>query len=310
MKRWCYTVSENKYVYNSNDLVLSAWYRVYINSTEITFDRKNCITSIDISEDIKGSDTLTVKVSDPELEYIEDDIFKDNATIRVELGWNEDSYIYEFDGYISAVDIDFPETGIPTLTLTCLDQTHRMNREKKTRSWENTTSVKVAESIAKEYGFSFICEQGYNYTVQDSISQSDQTDIEFIESLAGDEMDLFFCKLIGKTIYYIKEGVLSNPVYTATYRTFPYDLVSFSPSINIEQKTEKTTKSDVADTKDIDTAVKTTSDVGKIDSSVGQSATSINPTRDTSATQPMVIVDLQQGDKTHNANDYWKETSG
>lgn len=281
---------------------------MYINNTEVSFDRKNCITSISISEDIKGSDTLTVTVQDPELEYIEDNIFKDNSTVRVELGWNEDSYTYDFDGYISAVDIDFPSNGIPTINLTCLDQTHRMNRVKKTRTWENTTSAKVVELIAKEYGYSFVCEKSYKYAVEDSISQSDQTDIEFLESLAGEEIDLFVCKLIGKTIYYIKQGVLSNPVYSATYRTYPYDLVSFSPKINIEQKTEKTQKTDVSNKKVTDTSTQVSSDVGKIDSSVTTAPTSINPTRTTSFTQPekKVVVDLKAGNGTGDENKYWK----
>lgn len=266
----------------SNDNVLSAWYKVYLNNKEISFERELCVTSISISETIAGSDTLTISISDPELVYIQDNIYKENVPIRVEIGFNEDTYVHTFDGYISALDIDFPESGIPTVTLTCLDQTHRMNRIKKTRSWENTTSAKVVEAIAKEYGFAYIIEKGYTFKVEESISQSDQTDIEFIESLAGDEVELFMCKLIGRTIYYIKKGVLSNPVYEATYREYPYDLISFSPSINIEQKTEKTEKKDVDKDKNIDSSSVASSGVGSFDKSTSASPTSQNPTKDSS----------------------------
>ena len=263
----------------SNDNVLSAWYKVYINNKELSFDRELCIKGIDISETIAGSDTCTITIYDPELIYLQDNIYKENVPIRVELGFNEDTYVHTFDGYVSAIDIDFPENGIPTVKLTCLDQTHRMNRVKKTRSWENTTSAKVIEAIAREYGFAFVLEKDYTFKTEESISQSDQTDIEFIEGLAGDETELFLCKLVKQTIYYIKKGVLSNPVYEATYREYPYDLLSFSPSINVEQKTEKTEKSEVdTNTKGLDTSTVTKSSVGSVDSSVDVAPTTTNPT--------------------------------
>ena len=237
-----------------NDSVLSAFYKVYINGKEIDLERKLCITSINITEQISGSDTMTITVQDPEMVYISDNIYKSNTPIKVELGWNEDTFTYVFDGFISAIDIAFPENGMPTLTLTCLDITHNMNRTKKTRSWDKVTSADVIKKIAKEYGLKYVIQPNYTFKREDSISQSDQTDIEFIEGLCDDEMDLFICKVIGRTLYYIKKGVLSSPVYEAHYREYPFDLISFSPQINIEEKKDEEKSSDIDDNKSKDTA--------------------------------------------------------
>ncbi len=81
-----------------------------------------------------------------------------------------------------------------------------MNKTKRTRSWDNVTTVDVIEKIAKEYGLKVIKQSGYSFQKQDSLSQSDQTDIEFLEGLCGNETEPFMCKIIENTVYYIKKA--------------------------------------------------------------------------------------------------------
>lgn len=225
--------------------VLSCYWKVHINGKELDQSRVNCIDGIDIEELCDGSDTCTIRVNDPNFVFINDNIFVNEATVSVELGWHGDSHRIKFDGYISAIDIDFPESGCPMLSIFCLDESHVMNRKKKKRSWDNITRPQVVEKIAKEYGFKFIAESGYSFKKEDTISQSDVTDIEFIENLAGEEREPFMCKLVGDTIYYVKKGLLKEPTSTLYYKKFPYDVVSFSPRINKETIKEEVTSSDI-----------------------------------------------------------------
>ena len=198
--------------------VLSCYWKVHINGKELDQSRVNCIDGIDIEELCDGSDTCTIRVNDPNFVFINDNIFVNEATVSVELGWHGDSHRIKFDGYISAIDIDFPESGCPMLSIFCLDESHVMNRKKKKRSWDNITRPQVVEKIAKEYGFKFIAESGYSFKKEDTISQSDVTDIEFIENLAGEEREPFMCKLVGDTIYYVKKGLLKEPTSTLYYK--------------------------------------------------------------------------------------------
>lgn len=238
-----------------SDNVLSLYYNVHINGVELSKDRKECIKSINISENCGGSDTCTLVIEDPNFLYIEDNIFIEEATIYVEFGWWGYTHRSTFFGYISAIDITFPENGYPQLSIYCLDVTHLMNREKKTRSWDNVTSADVVKKIAAEYGFSCVVESGYQFKKQDTISQSGVTDIEFCENLAGDERDQFMCKLKGNTLYYVKLGILQDPSADLDYRSGDYDVVSFSPQINKETRKEKITAADInTDTKATDTA--------------------------------------------------------
>lgn len=216
--------------------VLSCYWNVSINGVELDKARKECIDSIDIEERCDGSDTCTLVVNDPDFYFIEDNIFIEEATISVVIGWHGDTHRVTFTGYISAIDIDFPDSGFPSLSIFCLDESHVMNRKKKNRSWDNVTRAAVVEKIAKEYGFKCVIEPGYKFSTEDTISQSDATDIEFCESLASEEKFPFMCKLVGDTLYYVKKGLLKDPSSTLYYKKFPYDVISFSPKINKETR--------------------------------------------------------------------------
>lgn len=229
--------------------VLSCYWKISINGKELNNARRKCISNIQLEDSCDYSDTCTFKVSDPNFLYIEDNIFLEEATVSVEIGWHEDTHRIKFDGYISAIDIDFPEDGCPVLSIYCLDGSHVMNRKKKKRSWDNVTRADVVKKIAKEYGFKCVVESGYTFDKEDTISQSDATDIEFCESLAGQERVPFMCKLIGKTLYFVKKGITKDPSSTMYYKKYPYDIISFKPRINKETILEEASASDI-NTKD------------------------------------------------------------
>lgn len=244
--------------------VLSCYWKIAINGETLSKTRRECIESIDILEQDFGSDTCTIIVNDPDFLYIEDNIFVEDATVSVEMGWNEDTHRVTFNGYISAIDISFPDNGFPVLTLTCLDGTHVMNREKKTRSWDNVTRPEVVKKIAKEYGFKCVIESGYTFDKEDTISQSKVTDIDFLESLAGEEREPFICKLMGKTLYYVKRGILKDPSASLYYKKYPYDVVNFSPRIDKETRQVAVTHSDIStSSKKVDKATATDSNTSR-----------------------------------------------
>lgn len=217
-----------------NGELLAIEYDVWISGTKLDINKKACITRIEVKETVDGSDTCTIKISDPEFLYIEDNIFIEDNTIKVKLGWVGVTYRVEFNGYISAIDVDFPSDGTPALTITCMDNTHLMNRKKKDNTFKNTTSAKVVQQIVKSYGFKCVIESGYTFETQETITQSQQTDIDFITKLAGDEVYPFTARLVGNTFYYVKKGHLTTPKMTLTYLKYPHDIISFSPKITKE----------------------------------------------------------------------------
>lgn len=216
--------------------VLSIVYDVWISGTKLGVAKKQCINSIEIKETVEGSDVATIVISDPEFLYIEDNIFLEDNKIKIQLGWDNTTYRVTFNGYISAIDINFANTGIPIVTVTCMDNTHKMNRTKKDTTYNNCTSADVVKKIVQSYGYTCKIESGYSFTKQETITQSNQTDIDFISKLAAQEVYPFTARLVGDTFYYVKMGKLETPKMTLTYKAYPHEIISFSPQINKESK--------------------------------------------------------------------------
>ena len=216
--------------------VLAIVYDVWISGTKLGMNKKACINSISIKETVEGSDSATIQISDPEFLYIEDNIFIEDNSIKIKLGWSNTTYRVTFNGYISAIDINFDSDGIPKLTITCMDNTHVMNRKKKNETYKNCTSAEVVKKIVQGYGYSCVVDSSYSFKRQETITQSNQTDIDFITKLASDEVYPFTARLVGNTFYYVKMGKLETPKMSLTYKKYPHEVISFTPKINKESK--------------------------------------------------------------------------
>ena len=256
--------------------VLAISYDIWISGSKLDMTKKQCINSVDIKETVDGADTATIRISDPEFLFIEDDIFIEENEIKISLGWSNTTYRVEFDGYISAIDIEFTSTGIPQVTVTCMDNTHTMNRKKNNNTFKNCTSADVVKRICQEYGFTCVVESGYEFTIQETITQSDQTDIDFLQKLAKDEVYPFTARLVGNTFYYVKKGSLGDSVMTLTYLKYPHEIISFSPKINKETKKVEIEKSTVDSSDKSINTTKGTTDSNKGSVSDGSSNKSNN----------------------------------
>lgn len=250
------------YTFINPDPVLAGGFGITINGKPISVDRLPFITDIEISQNV-GVDTCNFTVKDPDMYFIEDNIYMRNTPIQASItiqgteGDNNFNKIY-FDGYISVVDIDFPSDGAPTLQVSCIDKaSHEMGRKKWRRSWNDVNSAQVVQMIANEMGYKCYVEPDYPFPIQSTITQDDKTNLEFLEELAGNELDLFVVDPVvnidGSVIlYYIIKGQLNNEAYMSLgYKTvswyegmlekdlMSYDIISFTPRINVETRQEE-----------------------------------------------------------------------
>lgn len=217
-------------------------YNIYLNGTELDDFRYDMIQSVTYEDNATGSDLLTIEIEDPEFIFIDDNIFLEDAKVKF-VGGYEDEVRTMFEGYISIIDMSFPEDGSPKLTINCMDNTHLMNRVKKSRTWENMTRGQVARAIFQEYGFQVVIKETGN--VQESIAQSKETDIQFLIKLADEEIDPHLVYVEGNTGYYVTKEILESPQATLDYRDGNLELLTFSPSINKEVKQVEARTSEV-----------------------------------------------------------------
>lgn len=267
-----------KFEWGNEYPVIFGGYGVTINGKELGVERLAFITDLEICQNV-GVDTCSFTVVDPNFYFIEDNIYIRNTPIQTSITLigvpAKDVPKISFDGYISNIDIDFPSEGAPIVKVYCVDKTHEMNRKRWKRSWENVNSAQVVQIIAQEMGYQCYIEPDYPFPIQATIIQDMKTNIEFLEELAGKELDLFVVDLItnadGKTIlYYVIKGHIDEENYislgymVSNHRAkglkdkdkMQYDVISFSPRLNMEQRQEEVQSDGVnSDTKEIETNV-------------------------------------------------------
>lgn len=224
---------------------LSPFFKIMINSKPISPQQAGHIKDIEIDNDIQGSDTCRISLADPNFVYIDDDIFVEDTPIYVEIGVNEINKPTKFSGYISFIDITFSEEGIPHLVLNCMDESHVMNRKPKKRSWDKATRAETASRLSSEYGFKIEKEPNYVFKREDTITQSGQTDLEFLESLASEEKVPFQAKLYGKVFKYKRLNLTKPSDKVLKYRETPYDIINVDLRVNKEVIKEESKKGDV-----------------------------------------------------------------
>lgn len=265
--------------------VREPYYRIYLQGKELDDFRQSMIEEVVFEDHSTGSDLLSIRVNDPEFIFLDDDIFIEEAKVKFVGGYSNE-YRVMFEGYVSVIDVMFPNTGSPQLTLHCMDNTHVMNRTKKKRTWNNKKRSDVVASIFKEYGFKTVIDP--SPSKEETISQSNETDISFLEKLAGEETDHYLVYVEQGVGYYVKKKILNKHQAVLDYRGGNNDIIAFNPRINKEVKQIEVNKANV-NTKD-----------KKVDKAKANDSTP----RKTSGTSPKTTDRRDNKTKTQNKYKY------
>lgn len=176
-----------------------------------------------------GSDVCSVTISDPAMEFISDPVFASRAKFKL-IGGYQTKYREMLDGYICAVDYVFSDDNTPQLIIHAMDKSHELDRNKKKRSWSKKSRYQVAQAIAKEYGLNFSGKTTKLATkVEETISQSNQTDMELLISMADECEMIVYVK--GSTLYFTERNYEAKPQGKLNYRKPDFSLLEFTPRV-------------------------------------------------------------------------------
>lgn len=235
---------------------LTPYFRIYLGGKPLS-DYEHMLVDEVIYEDTStGSDMVSITIHDPDYLIIGDKRIVKSTECKVEGGWTT-KYRTWINGYISAVDVDFPSEGFPTITLHVMDKTYLMNKLERKKVYTNMTYKDIVSQVAKRYGLKVSCDSTeLSNEKHESVSQSYETDIQFISKLAEEIGFLVFYNSDDSTLYFKEKDKYFNvkPKATLWYRRYPFDILSFRPRIiqadqldeieeeDIDDKDKKTTK--------------------------------------------------------------------
>ena len=222
------------------------YYQIYVDGKELDQARYDCIQRIQRVTSISGSDLITIEIIDPDMLFLEDTIFVEDTGIKVYLGHTKNDY-WSFNGYITLIDANYPENGVPSLTIHCTDYSaYHMDRDKVQKTWENCRVSDIVREIFRKYELSSVVDD--TKEVKESVSQN-ETDAKFLKKLAEDEIEDYYFKVKSGVGYFKKKEIVEKGALRLDYRYGNGQILSFSPRVNKVTKT-------IATEKDIDKKTK------------------------------------------------------
>jgi phage protein D/phage baseplate assembly protein gpV len=148
------------------------------------------VTEVTIDQDLVLPDAFRITLHDVEdsgngkqtrFPTANGNLFEVGQEVEIGLGREEKPHS-NLKGEVTAIDLEARSDGLPILTIRGYDKAHRLNRIKRTRSFENHTYSDIVTTVAQENGLTGKVEA--TDVVYDYFAQDGQTDWEFLRGLA------------------------------------------------------------------------------------------------------------------------------
>ncbi len=157
--------------------------RIYLkfNGNNASEQVTDAIISVEVDDSLTLPDMFAVHLRDPNLRWIDDDTFAVGTTVEIS-SRDGSSEVTLLKGEITAIEPRMNSTLGPTVLLRGYDKAHRLNRDRKTRSFLQMTDSDIASRIAQDA--SLRIQSDSTQQVHEHVIQDNQTDWEFLVSRA------------------------------------------------------------------------------------------------------------------------------
>jgi uncharacterized protein involved in type VI secretion and phage assembly len=140
------------------------------------------VTLVRVEESVHLPDYFAIHLDDPHFEIFDKGTFTLGTKIDIAFRAEADPVVVT-SGEITAVSVEPGGAGRHELVLTGFDQTHRMSREPKSRSFQRLTDADIASRIAGEYGLD--AEVDATGAAHEYVLQAGETDYAFLRRRAA-----------------------------------------------------------------------------------------------------------------------------
>jgi len=204
-------------------------FAVHLDGNKLQGEEAGAILGIRVFQTRSGASAFEIIVSDPELKWQGKPTFTDCKEVKIELG-PTGKLKKVFDGEVTAWRTELERSGPTVLVLRGLDRSHRMMRAKKTKTYANASPIDCAKQIAAQYGLTARTRPGSPPPVKTFRFQANQSDYEFLRSMADLEGYMFWIE--GTDLHFERPQIPSND--DAEF-SFGQDVKSFLPVANFRK---------------------------------------------------------------------------
>ena len=166
-------------------------FSIQLDGTKLKPEEAAAILGIRVFQTRAGASAFEIVVSDPDLSWQAKPLFIDCKEVQIELGV-PGKLKKVFDGEVTAWRTELERAGPTVLVLRGMDRSHRMMRAKKTKTYANASPLDCAQQIASQYGLTAKTRAGSPAPVKMFRFQANQTDFDFLSSMAELEGYMFW----------------------------------------------------------------------------------------------------------------------
>jgi len=194
------------------------------------------VMSLVVEDHAEDADAAVFEITNRNNQWIDHPIFKQGNAVEVNLGYG--AYpVRIFEGIIAVIEPHFPESGVPTLSITAYDRSYLMRKKgDKDEVYPDRTAIELVHEIASAYRFR-----------EDEVVTPDETpERRYFQQESQSDWDLL--KKIAKETgfeLYTELGVLhfrkprTSPTSILGAFTYKHNLKSFEPSLSVEKPISK-----------------------------------------------------------------------
>jgi len=217
--------------------IRTPFYEIKLEGEDIT----PWVQSVTVVEDDRQADNVTITIPDPRMIYT-DGLFE-GSTVEVDMGYAEpNQHALMLRATITKIELNYPQDGVPVLTLKGEDKSIMMGLVEKRKRWRDRTVTDIVRAVARPYGFARVEAQLSPDPMirRRPIVQDGQTDLAFLQELAKKYHAKCFVELDEhgqEVLYFIPERRVLRARRAdrllLRYRMGPNNnLISFSPSFD------------------------------------------------------------------------------
>lgn len=142
------------------------------------------VSSVTVTEDDRQADSVVITIPDQRMIYA--DALFEGSWVEVDMGYAEaNRHALMIRALVTKVELSYPESGVPTLTLKGEDKSILMGLKEKKKVWRDRTVTSIVQEIGLTNGFLFVAAALLpDPLVRTPIVQDGKTDLAFLQELA------------------------------------------------------------------------------------------------------------------------------
>ena len=204
--------------------IASPYFEITLGNRTLTPEETLLVTDVEIKDEVEDKDTATIMVNDPYFRF--QGVAVKGMSVRIVAGFYRGE-TREFIGEVSGLTPQFPESGLPTLTIECSSKAKKGHEGQGNKAWKKMKRSEIAKKIAGKHGWKPDVDETAEVVEQES--QAGESDVDFLKKLARKENFTFRVK--GNVMYFKKAPDFDDlsSVASVDYRTGNHLVKSFSP---------------------------------------------------------------------------------